>query len=246
MEDRTGYKLHPDVVWILRHDGSSCLMHMSANVSAIDAVSTNLLQSLIEVGLERSGAALAARYNVAESLVREDVAAFLTDLHKQKIVYSLPYREPPFDKVRRVVACTSISGVLSLIDLVARNLRFRVWGLLLAAKWAIAQFGWAKSVHEWERIYPQPAPDTLPNAEKLETIDRTVRETAARSLISVECKERALACLALARRSGIPAQLVVGVNHYPLQGHVWVEAAGRIISDNPEHCRLFEPVLRYK
>jgi hypothetical protein len=72
-----------------------------------------------------------------------------------------------------------------------------------------------------------------------------VRKTAARSLISVECKERALACLALARKNGIPAQLVVGVTHYPLQGHVWVESGGRIISDNPEHCQRFEPVARY-
>ena len=107
----------------------------------------------------------------------------------------------------------------------------RAWGLLWAAKWAVAQFGWARAVREWERVYPQPASEMLANTEKLEAIDLVVRKTAARSLLSVECKERALACLALARMNGISAQLVVGVTHYPLQGHVWVEAANRVISD---------------
>ncbi len=67
----------------------------------------------------------------------------------------------------------------------------------------------------------------------------------ARSLIGLECKERSLVCLALARESGIPAQLIVGVAHDPMQGHIWVEAGGRVISDDPEHHRSFEPVARY-
>jgi hypothetical protein len=245
MEDRTRYRLHPDVVWILRPDGSSCLMHMSANVCAIDAVSTNLLKSLIEVGPERSAAEQVARHSVDEPRVREDIRVFITDLRKQKVIYPLLYRDPPLEKARTVAARIFVSGVLCLVHLLARNLRLRVWGLLWAAKWAVAQFGWARAVREWERVYPQPAAETLANTEKLEAIDLTVRKIAARSLLSVECKERALACLALARKNGIPAQLIVGVTHYPLQGHVWVESANRIISDNPEHCRLFEPVARY-
>jgi hypothetical protein len=218
-------------------------MHMSANVCAIDAASTKLLKSLIEAGPERSAAELAARYNVDEPQVRGDIRVFVSDLRKQKIVYPLLSHEPQLEKALEVAARIFVSGVLCLADLLARS--FRVWGLLWVAKWAIAQFGWARAVRVWERVYPQPAADTIPNTEKLEAIDLAVRKIAARSLISVECKERALACLALARKNGIPAQLVVGVTHYPLQGHVWVESGGRIISDNPEHCQLFEPVARY-
>jgi hypothetical protein len=218
---------------------------MGANFCAIDAASTEVLKSVIDIGPERSAAELAARYSIDEAHAREDMRAFVADLQKQKIICSLSYRVSPLEISREVAARIFVSGGLRLVDLVAGNLRLRVWGLLWAAKWAVAQFGWAGAVREWERIYPQPAEDTLANTEKLEVIDLAVREAAARSLISVECKERALACLALTRESGIPAQLIVGVTHYPLQGHVWVEAAGRIISDNPEHCRRFELVARY-
>ncbi len=100
-------------------------------------------------------------------------------------------------------------------------------------------------MREWERLYPQPAVETAQRDEHLAAIDHAVRQRASRSLIGVECKERSLACLALARESGIAAEMIVGVTHNPLQGHVWVEAGGRVISDNPEHCRPFEPVARY-
>ena len=71
--DVPGYQLHPDVVWIARPDGSAHLMHMSANVCAIDADSTALLTSIIEVGPERSASHLATRYNIDEAEAREQV-----------------------------------------------------------------------------------------------------------------------------------------------------------------------------
>jgi N-acetylglucosamine kinase-like BadF-type ATPase len=101
-------------------------------------------------------------------------------------------------------------------------------------------------MREWERVYPQPAADrSRDHLEALQTIDHAVREAASRSLTGAECKERSLVCLALARESGICAQLIVGVAHDPMQGHVWVEADGHIISDDAEHPRAYEPVLRY-
>lgn len=79
----------------------------------------------------------------------------------------------------------------------------------------------------------------------MDAIDHAVRDAASRSFMGFECKERSLACLALARGSGIPAELVVGVAHEPMRAHVWVEAQGRVISDDPEQHRLFEAVVRY-
>jgi hypothetical protein len=37
----------------------------------------------------------------------------------------------------------------------------------------------------------------------------------------------------------------VGVSQDPIQAHVWVEAGGRIIGNDPDHFRSFEPVVRY-
>jgi hypothetical protein len=100
-------------------------------------------------------------------------------------------------------------------------------------------------VREWERLFPQPVADTPAAGDQLDAIDDAVRGAASRSLISVECKERSLACLALTRDRGIRADLIVGVSHNPMQGHVWVEARGRILSDDPEHYRSFDPIARY-
>lgn len=241
----TGYQLHPDVVWIARPDGSTRLMHMSANVCAIDAESTALLASIIEVGPERSASELAARCEVDEAAAREDVGDFITGLRKQKLIQPLQHRKSSLEHVRDGAARALVPAVVRLIDLVTWNLRGKVRGLLWTARWAVAQFGWARAVREWERVYPQPAADTPASVERLETIDHAVRQAASRSLIGVECKERSLVCLALARQSGIRAQLIVGVSHNPMQGHVWVEAEGRIISDDPEHYRSFDPVARY-
>ena len=104
MDDRTRYRLHPDVVWISRPDGSSCLMHMSANFCAVDAVSTNLLKSIIAIGPERTVVEQAARHSVDEAQVREDIREFITDLRTQKIFCPVVYRDPPLEKARTAAA----------------------------------------------------------------------------------------------------------------------------------------------
>lgn len=240
----TGYQLHPDVVWIGRPDGSARLMHMSANVCAIDAESAALLKSIIEVGPERSAAELAAQESIDEAEAREEVQDFIVDLRKQKLLQPLQEQPSLLDRCRDGAARVLVPGAVRLVGL-SRSLRGKVWGLLWAARWAVAQFGWARAVREWERLYPQPAAEASDRESHLEAIDHAVRQRASRSFIGVECKERSLACLALARENGIAAEMIVGVTHNPLQAHVWVEAGGRVISDNPEHCRPFEPVVRY-
>lgn len=244
-DDVNGYELHPDVVWIARSDGSARLMHMGANVCAIDADSTALLTSIIEVGPDRAASALAALRNIDDAEALEDVQDFIRQLRKQKLIQPHRQGKSLLEKARDSAARSLVPGATYVVDRVTRNLNGKVRGLLWAAKWAVAQFGWARAIREWERVYPQPTVDTPASATQLEVIDQAVRQAASRSLMEVECKERSLVCLALARESGIPAQLIVGVTHNPMRGHVWVEAGGRVISDDPEHYRYFEPVARY-
>jgi hypothetical protein len=218
---------------------------MSANVCAIDADSAALLTSILERGIARAATELAAKEAIDEGEAREDVRDFIADLCKQKLILPIHHRTSPLDRARDGAARAFVPRVIRLVNLVTRNLQGRIRGLLWAAKWTVAQFGWARAIREWERVYPQPAAEKLATIEELDTIDHSVRQAASRSFIGVECKERSLVCLALARGSGIPAQLIVGVAHNPMQGHVWVEAQGRVISDDPDHYRSFEPVARY-
>ena len=240
-----GYRLHPDVVWIARPDGSSRLMHMSANVCALDEASTAWLRAILAVGPRSAAAEVAARHGVETAQVEADMRAFVRDLRRQQLIQPRRARPTLLESGREAAAHLVVPGVLRLVERLGPELRGRAWRLLWVARWAVMQWGWARTVRAWELAYPQRPLEAEPQTALLAAIDEAVRDVAARSWLSVECKERALTCLALTRGHAIPAALIVGVTHNPLQGHVWVEAQGRVSSDNPEHCRAFEPVARY-
>jgi hypothetical protein len=244
-EDMTGYRLHPDVVWIARPGGSAHLMHMSANVCAIDADTVTMLKAILELGPARAANDLAMRDGLDEREARVEVEDFIAGLREQKLIQPLSHHKSLHEKVREGAAAALVPRAIRLVGLVTRNPRGKVPALLWTARWAVAQFGWATAIRVWERVYPQPTEPTVTRAEKLDEIDHAVRQAASRSLIGMECKERSLVCLALAREGRIPAELIVGVSHDPMVGHVWVEAGGRVIGDDAEHHRSFEPIARY-
>lgn len=56
------------------------------------------------------------------------------------------------------------------------------------------------------------------------------------------CLERSLALYHYLRRAGVPARLRLGVQAYPFAAHAWVEHAGTVLNDVPEHVAHFTPV----
>jgi hypothetical protein len=229
-----GLRMHPDVVVVERPDGTSWLLHMSANTLRLDTDSTQLLRSILDRGPDASAREIARSFAVDEDEVRRDVAAFIADLRKQRVLIA-----EGDSNGDRGIAGRIIDKALAWADR-----RGSAWAFLLAARVAVALFGWAATIRAWERRYPQPAAPR-DDARALEQIDRVVRDTAARSLLHHECKERGLACLAMARRAGIAADLFIGLTYSPIAAHVWVECGERIISDLPEHCAPYEKVMRY-
>ncbi|MGK7948381.1 MAG: lasso peptide biosynthesis B2 protein [Xenococcaceae cyanobacterium] len=83
--------------------------------------------------------------------------------------------------------------------------------------------------------------------EVIEEVDRLVREAAAWKLfLPMVCKERALVGYHILRTFySLPATLVVGCDRYPFQIHAWVECDDKIVTDDPEHCETFIPVVSY-
>ena len=47
------------------------------------------------------------------------------------------------------------------------------------------------------------------------------------------CLQRSAATACLLKRSGFPAQLVIGAQHMPFRAHAWVEVNGRVVNDKP-------------
>jgi hypothetical protein len=87
--------------------------------------------------------------------------------------------------------------------------------------------------------------DSVPPERPLEIgkLDDLVQVEAGRMLLTVACKERAAATFLLLRLQGWrDATLVIGLQRHPFRGHAWVKCAGRILTDDPEHCDFFVPV----
>lgn len=60
----------------------------------------------------------------------------------------------------------------------------------------------------------------------------------------VMCLQRSAATAVLLRRSGWPAELVIGAQLFPLKSHAWVESDGRIMNDKPYMLDIYEVLER--
>ena len=47
------------------------------------------------------------------------------------------------------------------------------------------------------------------------------------------CLQRSAATACLLKRSGVPAQMVIGVQQMPFKAHAWVEVDGQVVNDKP-------------
>ncbi|MDQ4049812.1 MAG: lasso peptide biosynthesis B2 protein [Actinomycetota bacterium] len=241
------YQLDRDVLWVQCDDGSSRLFHMDANASVLDRPSTELLASVLESGRAGAVRGLVERYDADPTDVERDVSRFVAELRAQGLIRRMGEQRPQSAALRAHMARLALPPALDA----ARLRRPDIDGLarrhLVVARLAVAAFGWARTLEEWERRFPQP-PDPGPGADsyrQVERIDRAVWESAERSLLWPDCKERSLASVALARGAGIPADLVVGASFIPLRAHVWVECGDRVVGDDPDRPAVFEPLGRY-
>jgi hypothetical protein len=238
-----GMRLHPDVVWWVQPNQSSRLFHLGKKTHVLDAFSTRLLRLVLRDGEDAAAASTSRDFGVPEQRVREDTRNFVAGLEKEWVLVRLGTDR----RIKHRVAL--MQWGVGLIRSLAQVLHLGPLGqarlLLYSSRFSLRWLGWAETVRLWDRSHPQPEESENRDASALDRIDSAVRVAASRSLVRAECKERSLACLALFRGSGVAADLVVGMNLTPFEGHVWVEAGGKIFSDHPEHCRIFEPFLRY-
>jgi hypothetical protein len=137
--------------------------------------------------------------------------------------------------------------ILTFLRYATRPTPRAAWTLLALARLSYAVFGWSQSLRVWQRCFHQTMGQASQagQAEAIRVIDRDVRQAAARHILKVECKERALCCWVLARRTGVPAHLVVGIRLFPLEAHCWCECGGWIFSDDRDRCASYHPVITY-
>jgi hypothetical protein len=240
----SGCALAPDVGLIVTEQGDGCIVDLDGSFYAVSPVAAAMLRDTLELGRDAAIARNAGRYGVDESRIASDLDALLGDMTERGLLQLRQTRRPAV--ARRMLAGV-IAGVTHRLLHLAGTPRARARLALTLARLSFITLGWSRTVKAWQKrlCNERKALADSRTGEMVHAIDDAVRSAAARHMLNVDCKERALACFALARCAGLPATLVVGVGFYPLAGHSWCETGNLVIGDEAANCRRFTPAFRF-
>jgi hypothetical protein len=79
-----------------------------------------------------------------------------------------------------------------------------------------------------------PVAPRRPEPGDIEKITQSVAYACIWYAKKVLCLQRSSVAVALLRRYGIHAEMVIGAQRLPLKAHAWVEVNGRVVNDKPE------------
>jgi Transglutaminase-like superfamily len=238
--DREPLFLRPGVILIVR-DGLARLLDLDrAAFFALDAIGTQLLTRRLELGEAAAVIAVAREYSVPPDRVLSDWGRLLRELHGGNLVTMSRPTEPSRMPGRARPAAAPRR----------RRMLPNRWaiGWLLALAWvSLRVFGWARSVHLWQRGYRPQSGFEFGNEDKtILSIDAAIREVASGHWLNTQCKERALVAWRILKCGyGMPAELVIGVVFFPFGAHVWVECGPWTVTDDRARCNAYTPVGRY-
>jgi hypothetical protein len=184
-------------------------------------------------------------FYVARAAAHRDLEALLTGLIARGILLKRTKGQRRRAPNRGGTALPGASSVARILALLQASSRLPVSVLLAFAYASVRLFGWSHTVMSWQVCFPSVAASAPANADAARAADAAIRETAALHPLNITCKERALACWALLHAGGWPAELVLGVDLFPLASHAWCESSGLLLTDDEDRCRRFTPVLRY-
>lgn len=235
--------LASDVALIVTDNGDGCIVDLDGSFYAVSVVAAALIRDTLTHGREAAVANGAARYGVDSTRIGRDLDDLLDDLGRRGLLLRQSERRHRVEA--REIMAGALAGLAHCLLRLPGTLRSRAWIALSFARLSFLVSGWNATAKAWRKRSVGPGTASKSQGgEHARAIDSAIRSAAARHLMNIDCKERALAGFALARRVGLPADLVVGVGFYPLAGHSWCEAGDTVIGDDASNCRRFAPAFR--
>jgi hypothetical protein len=228
-------------------DGSVRLLDLNEWFYAISEAGAILLRETLERGPSEAAATVSRKYNVSVEQVRADLDDLLQDLERKQLIE----REARGELARPLqMSCPSRTFAILLRCLYrgARTTRVRSSLVLTLAVLALRTLGWAGTIATWQLALARPlGPPPGEESELLAgVVNETVRRAATRHFLPLSCKERSLCLWFLLRAAGIPAELVVGIDPFPLAGHCWCESGTlRLSDDDMESLHKYTVFARY-
>jgi hypothetical protein len=107
--------------------------------------------------------------------------------------------------------------------------------LVLKAYWKLIQFdlclarGDFAALYDTVRKYPPARQRVAPEA--IEHICSAVSMACIWYWKEALCLQRSAATTCLLKEYGVPALMIIGVQHLPYKAHAWVEVDGRVVND---------------
>jgi hypothetical protein len=95
------------------------------------------------------------------------------------------------------------------------------------------QLAWRRFSIVYEKVRSSRIRNGRCNARTETEICRAVDLACVFYFKEVRCLQRSAATTTLLRRSGLSAEMVLGVQTCPFRAHSWVELAGRVVNDKP-------------
>jgi Transglutaminase-like superfamily/Coenzyme PQQ synthesis protein D (PqqD) len=238
------YVLSPDVIMIPLEDGTARLLDLDGSFFSLSQTAAQMLKGMLEQSELDTSQQIAAEYNADVDQVRADLTGLLATLRAKGLVRRSD--DPlPVTRLRTAIAVTVCYPGLWILGLVHHR-RLKTLALLALARLSFELVGWARTVDAWRKyLRTHHVLATGPQRQRLiDTIGSEIRRSPS-GVASIACKERALCCWFMLGSAGIPARLVMGVQLSPFAGHCWCEVDGRILTDSPESCKAYSPVICY-
>jgi len=239
------YVLSPDVVFLALDDGTARLLDLDGSFFGLSDIAAEMLKGTLDQGIAATVQRIAAEYDGQLERVQADLAALLGKLRTKSLI-RLSDDPLPAVKLRAAIAIAISFPALRILGLL-RNQRLKAGALLALARACFAVAGWARTVEAWQKCLKRPhdAVSNLEQEQLIDAIDGATRRSAS-ALPSIACKERALCCWFMLHSAGVPVKLVMGVQFFPFSGHCWCEVGDRILTDFPERCKAYTPVISYE
>lgn len=233
------YVLNPEVFFIVASDGSSRLFDMEDFFYAVSPVGTKMLQQALSQDGEKAIEVLTQSYGVDKDTISKDYTILLHDLEKQGLIFRKGSPCQPSKPGNRVLS-RSLPLLLRLIRRLP--LRLRAWMLMALAHLMLNLWGWKRTVYVWVQAHRFL---DMRSEHNIELIGSAFRTVAAWHVLPINCKERALSAWSLCTMEGISSSITVGINLFPLASHCWCSTEDRYLSDFPDRCEAFAPLLVY-
>jgi hypothetical protein len=251
------YRLFPQVILQAQEEGAYLLDFNQGQFYQLDGVAHDMVSLILKGDLTTALHHCAQIYDVPPDRLQTDLEGLLAELVARRLLIPVTRDRPSngslsnwFASLGLPMATAIAWGGRKLLNPGAEPNGVTI-NLLLWLSWLSFRYlPWGTNLALWQHWHP-PVLITDRDPEHIQqiltTVDRRIRENAAASFFfPMVCKERALVGYHLLRVFyHLPVQLIIGTALYPFQVHAWVTYQGQIITDDPEHCAYFDPIMTY-